>query len=285
MIVLAQSGYLILRHLTPVGTISGAQYFAGTIFAELSGISFNWQEFKSLKPIMDKLANIKTTTQPDQKQEISAKQIQIKNLSYTYKEKRQPILDNLNLTIAEGKKYLLLGDSAAGKSTLLNIISGLLKNYTGTIKLGGIDYAKISDTQLHQIISYVEQTPYIFTASLKWNLTLGQKVTPAKLKQVITACGIDQIIAHLPAGINTILANQGTNLSGGQKQRIALARALLRDTPVYLFDEATSSLAKAANISLEKLILGQKNKTIVLVTHHLQKETADLFDENIVLDK
>ena len=285
MIVLAQSGYLILRHLTPVGTISGAQYFAGTIFAELSGISFNWQEFKSLKPIMDKLANIKTTTQPDQKQEISAKQIQIKNLSYTYKEKSQPILDNLNLTIAEGKKYLLLGDSAAGKSTLLNIISGLLKNYTGTIKLGGIDYAKISDTQLHQIISYVEQTPYIFTASLKWNLTLGQKVTPAKLKQVITACGIDQIIAHLPAGINTILANQGTNLSGGQKQRIALARALLRDTPVYLFDEATSSLNKVASISLEKLILTQKNKTIVLVTHHLQKETADLFDENIVLDK
>ncbi|MEB3363011.1 hypothetical protein SDC49_02730 [Lactobacillus sp. R2/2] len=103
VIVLAQSGYLILRHLTPVGTISGAQYFAGTIFAELSGISFNWQEFKSLKPIMDKLANIKTTTQPDQKQEISAKQIQIENLSYTYKEKRQPILDNLNLTIAEGK--------------------------------------------------------------------------------------------------------------------------------------------------------------------------------------
>ena len=189
------------------------------------------------------------------------------------------------MTIAEGKKYLLLGDSAAGKSTLLNIISGLLKNYTGTIKLGGIDYAKISDTQLHQIISYVEQTPYIFTASLKWNLTLGQKVAPAKLKQVITACGIDQIIAHLPAGINTILANQGTNLSGGQKQRIALARALLRDTPVYLFDEATSSLDKAASISLEKLILGQKNKTIVLVTHHLQKETADLFDENIVLDK
>ena len=234
---------------------------------------------------MDKLANIKTTTQPDQKQEISAKQIQIKNLSYTYKEKRQPILDNLNLTIAEGKKYLLLGDSAAGKSTLLNIISGLLKNYTGTIKLGGIDYAKISDTQLHQIISYVEQTPYIFTASLKWNLTLGQKVAPAKLKQVITACGIDQIIAHLPAGINTILANQGTNLSGGQKQRIALARALLLDTPVYLFDEATSSLDKAASISLEKLILTLKNKTIVLVTHHLQKETADLFDENIVLDK
>ena len=183
------------------------------------------------------------------------------------------------------KCFFLLGDSAAGKSTLLNIISGLLKNYTGTIKLGGIDYAKISDTQLHQIISYVEQTPYIFTASLKWNLTLGQKVAPAKLKQVITACGIDQIIAHLPAGINTILANQGTNLSGGQKQRIALARALLRDTPVYLFDEATSSLDKAASISLEKLILGQKNKTIVLVTHHLQKETADLFDENIVLDK
>lgn len=179
----------------------------------------------------------------------------------------------------------MLGDSAAGKSTLLNIISGLLKNYTGTIKLGGIDYAKISDTQLHQIISYVEQTPYIFTASLKWNLTLGQKVTPAKLKQVITACGIDQIIAHLPAGINTILANQGTNLSGGQKQRIALARALLRDTPVYLFDEATSSLDKVASISLEKLILTQKNKTIVLVTHHLQKETADLFDENIVLNK
>ena len=90
VIVLAQSGYLILRHLTPVGTISGAQYFAGTIFAELSGISFNWQEFRSLKPIMDKLVNIKTATQPDQKTEIAASQIQIKGLSYTYISGEEP---------------------------------------------------------------------------------------------------------------------------------------------------------------------------------------------------
>lgn len=284
VIVLGQSGYLILRHLTPVGTISGAQYFAGTIFAELSGISFNWQEFKSLTPIMNKLASVKTATVLPKLAALSNNRIEIKDLSFTYNGKNEPAFDHLNLVVEPGKKYLLLGDSAAGKSTLLNVISGLLTNYTGTIKLGGTDYANISAEQLHQKISYVEQTPYIFAASLKWNLTLGKEVAESRLKRVISECMLDEVIAHLPAGENTELTNQGSNLSGGQKQRIAVARALLRDTPIYLFDEATSSLDKAASNSLEKLVLTQKDKTVILVTHHLQKQTANLSDQIINLN-
>lgn len=284
VIVLGQSGYLILQHLTPVGTISGAQYFAGTIFAELSGISFNWQEFKSLTPIMNKLASVKTATELPRSVGLSNNQIEIKDLSFIYEGKNKPAIDHLDLIAEPGKKYLLLGDSAAGKSTLLNIISGLLTNYTGTIKLGTTDYANISNEQLHQKISYVEQTPYIFAASLKWNLTLGKEVTKSKLTQVINECGLDETIAHLPAGINTLLTNQGTNLSGGQKQRIAVARALLRNAPIYLFDEATSSLDKEASNSLEKVILTQKDKTVILVTHHLQKQTVNLCDQIINLN-
>ena len=92
----------------------------------------------------------------------------------------------------------------------------------------------------------------------------------SRLKQVISACGLDETIEHLPDGLNTLLTNYGTNLSGGQKQKITDAWALLRDTLVYLFDEASSSLNKSTSNSLEKLILTQKDKSVILVTHHLQ---------------
>lgn len=105
----------------------------------------------------------------------------------------------------------------------------------------------------------------------------------SRLKQAISACGLDKTIEHLPDGLNTLLTNHGTNLSGGQKQKIAVAWALLRDTLVYLFDEASSSLNKSTNNSLEKLILTQKDKNSYLSNTSPAKQTADLSNEIIDL--
>ena len=105
----------------------------------------------------------------------------------------------------------------------------------------------------------------------------------SRLKQAISACGLDKTIEHLPDGLNTLLTNHGTNLSGGQKQKIAVAWALLRDTLVYLFDEASSSLNKSTSNSLEKLILTQKDKNSYLSNTSPAKQTADLSVEIIDL--
>ncbi|MCR1903967.1 ABC transporter ATP-binding protein/permease [Lactobacillus taiwanensis] len=286
VIILGQTGWLILHNLTPVGTISGAQFFASTIFAELSGISFNWQEFKSVKPIMQKFKSgfdKKPNNQIVNNLELG--NIKFNNISYKYSKNDKPLFQNLNLNFQLNNKYILIGDSAAGKSTLLNLIAGLLRNYSGDIKMDNISYSAISDNNLHEKISYLQQDPYIFSASLKWNLTLGKKIPDAKVNSVIHECGLEDMISKLPNGLETVLNDQGKQLSGGQKQRISFAREILRDTPIYLLDEATSALDKSASVKLEKSILSKKNKTVIMVTHHLREEIKQLANEVINLNE
>lgn len=286
VIILGQTGWLILHNLTPVGTISGAQFFASTIFAELSGISFNWQEFKSVKPIMQKFKS-GFDTKPSEKliKESELGNIQFNNISYKYSENDKPLFQNLNLDFQLNNKYILVGDSAAGKSTILNLVAGLLRNYDGDIKMDNVSYSTISDNDLHEKISYLQQDPYIFSASLKWNLTLGKNISDTRINSVIHECGLEDMIAKLPNGLDTVLSDQGKQLSGGQKQLISFAREILRETPIYLLDEATSALDKSASVKLEKSILSKKNKTVIMVTHHLREEIKQLANEVIDLNE
>lgn len=286
VIILGQTGWLILHQLTPVGTISGAQFFASTIFAELSGISFNWQEFKSVKPIIEKFKTVPLKTVHGALPiDFKLSNLELDKVSYQYSGQDKPIFENLDLDFKLKNKYILMGDSAAGKSTLLNLISGLLRDYQGKIEITDMEYNQISDQDLHDQITYLQQDPYIFTASLGWNLTLGRQVSKAKISEVIKECGLEDLIAKLPDGMDTVLADQGKQLSGGQKQRVAFARALLRDTPIYLLDEATSALDKASSVQLERLILTQKDKTIIMVTHHLRDEVKQLADQVVDLNE
>ena len=286
VIILGQTGWLILHQLTPVGTISGAQFFASTIFAELSGISFNWQEFKSVKPIIEKFKTIPLKTVDGAlPADFKLSNLELDKVSYQYSGQDKPIFENLNLNFKLKNKYILMGDSAAGKSTLLNLISGLLRDYQGKIEIADMEYNQISDQDLHDQITYLQQDPYIFTASLEWNFTLGRQVSKAKISEVIKECGLEDLIAKLPDGMDTVLADQGKQLSGGQKQRVAFARALLRDTPIYLLDEATSALDKASSVQLERLILTQKDKTVIMVTHHLRDEVKQLADQVVDLNE
>ena len=286
VIILGQTGWLILHQLTPVGTISGAQFFASTIFAELSGISFNWQEFKSVKPIIEKFKTIPLKTVDGAlPADFKLSNLELDKVSYQYSGQDKPIFENLNLNFKLKNKYILMGDSAAGKSTLLNLISGLLRDYQGKIEISDVEYNQISDKNLHDQITYLQQDPYIFTASLGWNLTLGRQVSKAKISEVIKECGLEDLIAKLPDGMDTVLADQGKQLSGGQKQRVAFARALLRDTPIYLLDEATSALDKTSSVQLERLILTQKDKTVIMVTHHLRDEVKQLADQVVDLNE
>ena len=286
VIILGQTGWLILHQLTPVGTISGAQFFASTIFAELSGISFNWQEFKSVKPIIEKFKTIPLKTVDGAlPADFKLSNLELDKVSYQYSGQDKPIFENLNLNFKLKNKYILMGDSAAGKSTLLNLISGLLRDYQGKIEISDVEYNQISDKDLHDQITYLQQDPYIFTASLEWNFTLGRQISKAKIAEVIKECGLEELIAKLPDGMDTVLADQGKQLSGGQKQRVAFARALLRDTPIYLLDEATSALDKTSSVQLERLILTQKDKTVIMVTHHLRDEVKQLADQVVDLNE
>lgn len=287
LLLLAQVGWLILKGLTPVGAITGVQYFGGTIFAELSGITFNWREFRSTQPIMQKLASTgalpsQISAQPATLQPLQSA-LQLVDVTYGYDKQSEKVLNHLSLTIPAKQKIVLTGDSGTGKSTLLGIISGQLTGYTGRVSFDGLDYHHISADALHAQLAYVTQDPYIFNADLRWNLTLGESGDPVHLTGVINQVGLAPLISHLPNGLDTLLSHNGTDLSGGQKQRIALGRALLSGRRILLLDEATSALDKDASLALEKSLLSLRELTLVMVTHHLHPEIATLADEVVQL--
>jgi ATP-binding cassette subfamily B protein len=287
LLLLAQAGWLILRRLTPVGAISGVQYFGGTIFAELSGIAFNWREFRSVGPIMDKLASAGDKPVPGTPADpwpARPTVLQLTDVTYGYADRPEKVLRHVSLTIPVGRKLILTGDSGTGKSTLLGIISGQITQYTGDITLSGQNYRDLPQGALHDQLAYVTQEPYIFNASFTWNITLGRSVPTAELTQVLQQVGLTPFVDGLAQGLDTILTHNGTDLSGGQKQRIALARALVSGRPILLLDEATSALDKDASLALEKSLLTMPGLTILMVTHHLRPEIAALADQVVALN-
>lgn len=199
------------------------------------------------------------------------KYIKIENLYFQYNFKKMT-LKNINMIIPKNHKIAIVGESGSGKSTIAKLIDHFHTDYKGTITIDNVPINDISKESLRNMVSFVTQQNFIFGASLRENLTIGlnRKVTD---KEIFTSCKIacaDQFIKSLPEKLDTQLHNGGANFSGGQLQRIALARAILKNADILLFDEATSSLDSSTEKEILKNIeIYLKNKTLVLITHKL----------------
>lgn len=219
--------------------------------------------------------------QLDEKASVLKNKIELKNLNYKYENKK--ILENFSYTFYKGKKYLIVGDSGKGKTTLLNIISGKINNYEGEIIWDDINYNLLDIVKIREQITYIRQDPYIFNASIKENLTLGDNFSENDIYNVLNQVGLNKWIESLPKGINTIMNLSAKNISGGQKQRIALARGLLRNSSLILLDEPTSSLDDNSAKEIEKMLFSKEDLTVIMVTHNLRDEIKDMVDEIIVI--
>ncbi len=188
----------------------------------------------------------------------------IENL--TYHNEKKIIFKNLNLLINKGEKIGIMGQSGSGKSTFLNLVMGLLKPQTGSIKYEGVDIAN-----MRKKIGYVSQNIYIMKDSLKNNITLRQgseNIDMSKLNSSISAAGLMNFINSLKEGLDTIITENAGNISGGELQRIIIARSLYFSKEILIFDEFTSSL----DLKAEELILteiNKINKTMIIVSHKL----------------
>lgn len=209
--------------------------------------------------------------------------MQLENIDFSYEDK--VIFNQLNLTFETGKKFVITGASGSGKSTLFHLLTGKISPTSGKLTIGGVDYAQLSANQIHEEISYVDQVPYVFEASIEENLTLLQDFSRQQLQQVLTSTQLAQVTTQLPQQLATQLGPSELELSGGQKQRLALARTLLRDTPILLLDETTANLDKATAEQIERYLLSLPNHTVIMITHHLNPKLAGLYDEVIDLSK
>ncbi len=181
------------------------------------------------------------------------------------------IFDKLSFKIKPNTTVAFVGKSGSGKSTILNLMSKMYEVDNGQVLIDGININDFDKPSLRGAISLVNQFPYIFDMTIKENLTLAKKdATDEEIMDAIARASLKEFIDTLPKGINTKVGESGIKLSGGQKQRLAIARALLRNSPIIIFDESTSSLDNFAQEEVKKSIDGLKGKsTIVIVAHRL----------------
>lgn len=205
-----------------------------------------------------------------------------RGLHFSYTPERE-ILHGLDLAFPVGSFTSIVGASGCGKSTIASILMGRSRGYTGAVTVGGVPLADISEDSLMRHITYVSHQSYLFKGTVRENLRMARPDAPddalwAVLRQVKLAAFLER-----EQGLDTPLTEQGSNLSGGQRQRLALARALLHDTPVYLFDEATSNIdVESENDIMAEIHALARRKTVILISHRLANVTVS--DNIYVLD-
>lgn len=195
--------------------------------------------------------------------------INFKNVSFSYDGNRT-ILNNINIALPNKGLFTLVGKSGCGKSTIASILTGKLKNYSGSIKLGNMVLSKISENALMDIVTYIPHNGYIFKGTIEYNLKMGKSnATKNEMLNVLQKVNLLDFV-NSENGLKTKVTEQGNNLSGGQRQRLAIARALLHNTPIYIFDESTSNIDLESEEDIMTVIYElAKEKTVIMISHRL----------------
>ncbi len=206
-----------------------------------------------------------------------------RDLCFAY-EPQRPILKNVNAAFPEGGFTAIVGESGCGKSTLASIIMGRNHGFTGSVTVGGVPLTELNEQSLMNALTYVSHQSYLFKGTVRDNLLMGRPdADDEQLWKVLEQVNLADFL-RAQNGLDTRLTERASNLSGGQCQRLALARALLHDSPVYIFDEATSNIdVESENHMMATICQLAKTKTVVLISHRL----ANVVDaDNIyVMDK
>lgn len=210
--------------------------------------------------------------------------IQFSNLTFAYPNQSTPALQNVTFTVPDGKSVAIVGPSGAGKSTLANLLLRFWEYETGEIRLGGESLQSLNQDEVRRRCALVSQNSYFFNTSIRENLRLAlPSMSQVEMEAATSAAHINDFVMNLSKGYDTFIGEQGLRLSGGERQRLAIARVLLKDAPVMIFDEPTANLDPLTEKQvLETLFETMRGKTSLLITHRLVG--LENVDEILVMD-
>jgi len=196
--------------------------------------------------------------------------IKIKNLNFKYPGVNKEVLKGISMNINSNSIIGLTGPIGSGKSTLLNLLNGILKPESGMVFINGTDIINIDPESLMEKVAMVPQQTFLFSKSLEQNILMGKKSEKGNLESIIQRAGFENDLKTFPDGYQQAIGERGITLSGGQKQRIAIARALMKGSPLLIFDDALSSVdSKTESLILEEIIKQRSFKTLILVSHRI----------------
>ncbi|WP_405105701.1 thiol reductant ABC exporter subunit CydC [Paenibacillus sp. FSL K6-1217] len=210
-------------------------------------------------------------------------QIELKSAGYRYAAGDDFSVQELDLTLPQGRKIAVIGRSGAGKSTLLKLVQGVIAPTLGSVTINGIDAAAYGE-RIPQLIAVLNQSPHLFDTTVANNIRLGDpEASEAAVQQAAALAKLDMLVSSLPEGYHTPVREAGQRFSGGERQRIALARILLQNTPVVVLDEPTVGLdPRTERELLATMFEAMAGKTLIWVTHHLVG--AEQMDEVIFME-
>ena len=201
--------------------------------------------------------------------------IEVKDVSFGYHDDKE-ILHGVSLSIPQSGMTALVGPSGSGKSTLAKLIAGFWDVKNGTITMGGHDLKSIPLTQLYDQVAFVSQDNYLFDDTVRENIRMGRRdASDAEVEAAAHAAGCDSFVSTLEKGYDTMVGGGGAHLSGGERQRIAIARAMLKDAPVIVLDEATAYIDPENEAVIQRAVAKLvENKTVIVIAHRLSTITG-----------
>lgn len=281
-------GFLVSKNLLTLGEMIICIQLSNNISNPIFSLINNITAVNSVKKITTRLeAIINRDFQNDRKDKNAIKlcqfekSIKINSVDFSYND-NHIILDRVSIEFEKGKKYAIVGASGSGKSTLINLISRKIHPNSGRITLDDIELNRLDDSSILHLISYVEQEVFLFKGSLQDNICMFQDYSDDEIEKSLIKSGLGEFMTF--RGSKDIDINEkGNSLSGGEKQRIAIARAIIRETPILLADEVLSNLDNQVANEVEKTLLSLEQVTVIAVTHRFITENIKKYDEIIFL--
>ena len=275
-LMLAIFGYLWIM-MTPTQDVISFQYALFNAKASCKRINdiFNLKQERDVKEPVNPFEN--------------SVSIELKDLSFAYEEDRL-VLKDLNLKIESLSKCAIVGPSGSGKSTLANVIAGFYDPSSGDLLYNNTSYQHILPKTIRENIYLILQHPKLFNDTMRFNLTLGKEYPDELIKKALKIAQLDKVVANLKDGLDTIVGKDGVKLSGGQRQRVAIARMVLENPKVVIFDESTSALDIHTEANLFKELKEfLKDKTVITIAHRLstieQAEYIFVLEDGVLVDR
>lgn len=225
--------------------------------------------FEGAKPYFDKIIYQEKNDKKKEPLPPVKEKIEIKNLGFSYPG--HVVFEHLNMDFKIGGKYALVGESGSGKTTLLRLLLGQLQANKGAVLFDQMDASIYDPKTFSDQMAYIEQNVFLFHTTVRENITLGGDFTEEQIEEALRNSALYEDLKLFENGLNTDVGENGRKLSGGQRQRIAGARALIHNRKILIMDEGTSALDKENAKIIEKSLLEEPDITLILVSHHLEK--------------
>jgi len=286
--ILRASGLLLVAYsnlsIGMMFAMFGYIWFIITPVQDILSMQYSYSSAMSALKRINKILSLKTEITGDEKLNSDKVDISLKNLNFSYTKEKQ-ILQDISFDIKHGSKIALIGASGSGKTTLAQIISGFYEKKSGSLKYNEIEVENLDKHSLREKIFLVLQMPILFNSTLRFNITMGDdSISDEEIYKALQMAQLKKMIENMPHKLETIVGRHGIRLSGGQRQRLSIARMIIANPSVVIFDESTSALDVHTEAKLFTTITPLlKDKTVITIAHRLS--TVKNADMIYVLDE